>query len=57
MAETQNCPFFGHTGLRRPGKSDGISATWNYYPRKLFVFTTCGGLPRSFYRYQRCTST
>ncbi len=28
--------------LRRPGKSDGISATWNYYPRKLFVFTTNG---------------
>lgn len=28
--------------LRRPGKSDGISATWNHYPRSLYVFTTNG---------------
>ncbi len=30
------------TDLRRPGKDRGVSATWNYYPRKLFVFTTNG---------------
>jgi len=28
--------------LRRPGKSDGISATWNHYPRKFYVFTSNG---------------
>lgn len=30
------------TDLCRPGKDHGVSATWNYYPRKLYVFTTNG---------------
>lgn len=30
------------TDLRRPGKDHGTSATWNYYPRKFYPFTTNG---------------